>query len=1440
MALTKEIYTRAKTYFEKFATANLGDSVFLSAGKSTNVNTDENLFAIACARYLTNDKTAYTDPIKQKEDFQKFAQFLRLNDFKSSSKQIDVGVGIGSSNNLLYKLAVEYLAKSGQDPTKLKAKLSVINKAFADPAFESQFLQSNILDDTNTFECITKQAFYKWHYSTYIEGTALEDRIRRENPIDLSASGWNKMIINDLTSKDLNSPVNCNFFISTNGAPFNTGFPVLCSVFEVGGIKDLSEFVNSERMQQVKDEIFDKVGNLFNRENAGSSNTNKYTHLTNAPINIVEDVKISKGGKSIVRFCLAFDYSFLVLLPKKKPIGLEELGDIKLALTNLNAININFNPVATKPTDIVIQEQIERISSILLSKQGEFDLSPPLFLDQGNDSITATKKYFLSEGLDADATTSILSRRYKFDAPTIAQSLSNEYKFLLTEYKNIRNINPLFVDYDKAAITEDISFYYDNSYQLLAVFSNKKENYYSNTIIEEPQKQRNNIPFEYQLDSPLSNLDSLYQLFAAIDRTKEDLKSNESGIDGELAYISEYFKNMLTKEGKYNKNLDPYVVSNQHYQNTIVKSSQYPTVMVNSTINGFFYNSNEILLLESAGDNPSFDSLNLQKEGSDIEFLLGNKTYDDVDAVSKSIDEFVLRYHYPRIQIKPSFLEIADDSLQNINQKLETAKQITREISNIGKSLNSISSEEVKRQVGQPMEEYFYNTKEKLLFEAQKQISVVAAATTDDPFLKDLSSIIDSGDLDQIYDKILTKFDWSELAAKGLKDDLSNLSNTLSNIEDLSEDVAKDVTNVVDSCLKDLGEDVLDTIETIKDYKEAFKNIQKFIQKDLKDLAGLSNNIDYLFVLDFQAAIRDKIEEEAQRVAVKALANILSTVVSNLQDLAQKSFSEATEFLGDSINSQLENALDLLGAPDQSLDSIGSSKNISKLAESIIKIDIVSMLTKSGIEPLENILNGATEIYPMLSGQNGVVDKRQVILNYLGSLSDNLTVPEFKNLLQGFVTDDVKKLNQVVADDLNILNLIKIELKNEISLSTLFIYLNQFIDNNIVNELSLKTVTRRTSPCFVNLTSKDTKGRDLFEDFVITAVDKEQTVLDKLNSIIDSINKACDAINSVYGQTKNSTSGLMNQQDKKELLQSTESLIEGTNVLSGQIVEDTQAPLFKQFDRLKFGFALFTDPLVNNSLFVYKTEKLPATLEQALAAPVNGILGSKDKNRFLNKKVSMVRADSTPSKYVVANPNNFSQEISISNLIPGLDSLSEKNYQQISSFINLQENKYGYLAYGYPAPGPLDPNGVSIQSLRKNLYGLAPVITLNINGLRVERGDSLNLVYSYTPSTLEELQVVLETPINLAAPLGPLDNDDAAEKQTLAIINYLKIKEGGPVDELTGLDGLRQEGQKVQVLASEVKKKLDEVLDESTEAVDYYMNNMFKMSGLIKKLKGEQ
>jgi len=1447
MALTKEIYTKAKEYFKKFAvsesqeftTANLGDSVFSSVGKSSDVNTEQNLFAIACARYLTNDKTAYTDPEDQKEDFQKFAQSLRLNDFKSSNKQIDVGVGIGTSNNLLYKLAVDFLTQSGKDISNIKAKLSVINKAFEYPAFEDEYLRSNVLDDDNTFECITKQAFYKWHYSTYISNTALEQTIRQENAVDFSINGWDHLIVDNLTSKDKYGEINPSFFVSTSGAPFNTGFPVFCAVFEVGGISNLSDFRSSDRMEKIELSIAASVGSLFNRKNAAMAQINKYVHNSNKPIKFAEDVRLSKGGKSLVRFCIAYDYSLLILLEREDPTTYSNIGAVKQVLQELNPQILNFNPVANKATDIIIEEQINKLSSVISSKQATIETAPPLFTDKASNTLDVIKDFYSNEGLDPNAIDVVMSQKYEFDPISISTSISNEYNFLLNEYRKNREINPFFDDYDKSAITEDITFYYDNSYQLLAIFSNKKENYYNSTTIVQTPIQKSNIPFEYELKpgSLLQNLDPLYGIVPSVDTAVVDDLSNNSGIDGQIAFITEYFKNKLIEKQAYNQTLEPYVIYNDHYNNTLIKTSQYPLVYTATTVNGFFYNSNEIILLESAGDNPSFNSLNLQKEGSDVEFLTGDKTYEDVSAESKSIDSFLLKYHYPKLEIKPSFVDQIEEDFENINKKIKKAKDITNKVSNVGKKLGSLSEEDVKEQISQKAEEYFYNKKEKLLFEAQKQISIVAAASSKDPFLNDLSSIIEKGDLDEIYDKILTKFDWSELMAKQLKGDLSDLNEVLGAVEDIGADVSKSAAKAVDGCIQDLGDNVLDTIETIKSYKKAYDDIQKFLEKDLKDLIGLKDKVDYLYVLDFQEAARKKIEEQVKKIALKAISSILSNVVSNLQELAQEKYSEATEYLENEIGSQLDDALDELGGQIDTLESIGSNLDISSIADDIIEVDAISMLEQSGIEPIQNIINGAAQIYPALSkGLGGVINKTEVMTDYLNELSKNLTVPELKNLLQGFVTKEVKKLNQIVVDELDIPNIIKNELKNETNLSTLFAFTNQFMDNDIVNKAALKTVSRKTNPCFVSLGTKDTEKSILFEDFA-----DEQTVLDKVNLITDSINKACDSINSVFDSVKNSTTDLLNDQDKKELLKSTESLIEGTNVLTGQIVEDTQVPLFEQFDRLKFGFAL---SLVNNILFVYKTEELPATLEKAFEAPTKKILGVStklDKNRFLNKKVSLVRADSTPSKYLIAKPNNFSQEVGFGSLIPGLGSLSEENYQNIRSFINLQNNKYGYLTYVYPAPGPLDPNGVVVQDIRKNLYSLAPfIIDKDINGLRIDRDDSLNLVYSYTPSDSKEGQVILKTPINLVAPIGPLDKAAAAEKQKLAIVNYLKIKLGGKVDQLTGLDGLRQEGQKIQVLASEVKKKLDGLLDESTEAVDYYMNNMFKMGGLIKKLKDEQ
>ena len=286
MSLSRKIYTRAKTHFKNnldqalVKTLKLPGDPFVSNGNKADINNLENSFAIVSARYLINDTVAMTDPDDNKEDYQNFVKALRLNDFRSSNKAIDVGTGIGSSNNLLYRLALKFLKDKGQNISNLKAKLSIINAAFADPEFESEFLRERFLTDQETFECVTKQAFYKWHYSTYIANTSLEDRVRQENAVDKSISGWDKLVINNLTSKSLNGQ---NF---------------------------VNHFVNSERMSQIKEKIYEDISALFDRDLFKSvlpSRVKKITHNGKTNIDIVEDVKVSKGGKSIVRFCVAFD-----------------------------------------------------------------------------------------------------------------------------------------------------------------------------------------------------------------------------------------------------------------------------------------------------------------------------------------------------------------------------------------------------------------------------------------------------------------------------------------------------------------------------------------------------------------------------------------------------------------------------------------------------------------------------------------------------------------------------------------------------------------------------------------------------------------------------------------------------------------------------------------------------------------------------------------------------------------------------------------------------------------------------------------------------------------------------------------------------------------------------------------------------------------------------
>ena len=140
----------------------------------------------------------------------------------------------------------------------------------------------------------------------------------------------------------------------------------------------------------------------------------------------------------------------------------------------------------------------------------------------------------------------------------------------------------------------------------------------------------------------------------------QDALSNLSGINGQIAFITEDFVDIVSKQKEF-ETVDfdgkSIVLSNQHYQQTILKVPTDPLSVIVTSINGFFYNSNEILLSDrqtSVGSPIGIQDVLGPTATSVIEFFEGNATPDSLGLINnQDISKFLLRYHYPRLQISP-------------------------------------------------------------------------------------------------------------------------------------------------------------------------------------------------------------------------------------------------------------------------------------------------------------------------------------------------------------------------------------------------------------------------------------------------------------------------------------------------------------------------------------------------------------------------------------------------------------------------------------------------------------------------------------------------------------------------------------------------------------------------------------------------------------------
>lgn len=1398
MKFNKELYKVAKEFFE----ATLNPTVFKSKGQSTDINSAQNLFAINCARVLIDDKSAFLDPIDKKGDFQNFARSLRLNDFVASGKDLDAGYGNGSSNNLVYRLAIEFLSKQKVDLSKINSKLAVIKKAFENPEFEATFLANDFLDDPNTYECVTKQAFYKWHYDLFVSETPQEEKIPQQNPLDGSTLGWTNLEIDNLTSRTIGESVNTKFFISQSGAPFNTGFPILCAVFEIGGIKGFADFLKSERYKEIENKIQEQVSTLFNRGAHILTRVEKITHknlLENR--DIVIDVQASKGGSTLIKFCIAYDYAALVMQPVGPPLDRSLFGKIKLGISNKAPLVKTFKSTSDSSTDQLITEQIMNTSLVLAHKDAAVQQGPALFFDLASPTLNGVRKSLKKSGLKDKSINSLLSRQYSLSLEASANSLVDEYNFLVEQYKTARLTSPLFKDFDPNRISEDVAFYYDESFELLAVLGINKTPETNKISPEVILEQKNLIPFEYQLGEPIKNLEARFSLLPAVEDTADPF-SNLSGIDGEIAFITEDFADELKQTNEFkdiNLNETGIVLSNNHHDFTISRNNKHPISIILASINGFFYNSNEIILFDEGG------GVRKEPGTSLIEFLKSNTTFESFEIqTALGIDEFLLKFHYPILQISPSVEKI---TAQDISRAIVRVRRAFTAAQQVGAILEKEGKEvTLQSLIEQRISDSPFASKKRFMGTLQEEILIIAAATSKESCLGDLAAILRRRGMEGVYEHLLTKFNWDQILSRVLLKALNEASEHSEALETISA-----ATDTVASCLGTFAE-LGESIDLFLDWKLAYTDFKKeLVEQTLPSIPSIPKKLSYIFVLDFEAFFRRQVERALRELGTGLLNWVISASMSQLKDFCElddRLKEELTEFLNNGIGK------DPIGQSALLPDSIGTStSDLSNTAQQKFTIDIVQLILDSNVEPLNNVLNGAVDLFPILSTESeNLPDRTSLMREYLDAFSENITPQELKSLLDGAQNRDLVKLNKIIVENLSIIEAVKTELSNGTNLSILFAYLDDFINREILETEIANSVTRLVDGCFIKFSATDPEQvavvRDIVGDFA------EQTFLDVVNEKLDQINSSCLEATKFLREVNTTVAApIISQRLRGTLANLLNNNITNTTILQDGIKEDAKT--------------LIQGPL--KDYLDYQSGEGTVTKEDAINA-INKAQITAEQKKFLNdtidsfpKDISDLLGNITSSKGINVNlgKTKFDFAIEENRIIFSLNgepifiytfkkekTEGEKigvkfDLSKIDSGKGAQESLLGLLDYY-----EVLLNRAASNEEKKGKQGYALQI-YNSERFDYENSDS-NKIFPHRNAFFEMF-----------------------EQRSFESVRRLVTS-----FESKGKIEIEKIFEDLNTLQAAFKEDLDQVLDESGNDTNFHVSNLFKMKELIKKAKG--
>ena len=1167
MALSPKIYAEAKSWVRKDI-----KNYDLFAGEmsdtSKNVNDTKNLYTLSCLRLLAQDPVVFIDPIEKNDAFEGIARSVRLNEFGTYGKNIDLGFGTGTSNNLLYKLAYQfYKNKNNWSEIKesYKTKAGLITRAFGDDEFTGEFLSNIILDDRYTYESITKQAFYAWHYQNFINTTALKDVIKKENAGDGSVVNWSDVVI----EKD-----GFSVFISRSGSPFNAGFPVICVVFE-GTRDDIKE------TNKVITKAFDYLFPLAGRK--------KYSDLTQDEKSSIEEfvwVKEfnhknddpSKGQPfryagvedtgDTIKFCVGADYAQLVWglgkadAPPQSYYDFVEYGLANLATADsrYELVQKSLSATNEKPTDVVFEEQLSALSEALVKKDEAIQNGPALFFDLANKDelwyqslLSDLEKY---EDIDSpEVVDAILKPQYSLSLKNVSDTIRETYNPLIEQYKIQRSADPriLTMDFDTASVLEDIIFYYDQSFNLLAIGAAENKSKKEAPAQQEDRKQKNNVPFEFSevADQPLSVLDKFYSILPL---PPEDDTSGIMGVglQGPILIVTQYFVDALSDPNNYKKVLDtlddveafiypssptgdsdsifiqendkvilrenaPFFIPYTELGTKVVGANEVFATLLLKSANRFFISGNEIVLGDSKGGVYSFATKSLEVAGGVIDFFTTPTTFEDADLVSAdNVQVFLDRFYYPKLLIKPTI------------QKQKAVDVDEDEGKTLKSNEGSPSTKKAKNKKVVDLDDY--NSANKLF---AKQVFVIAAQSSDSPCLTELANIVKTGKIEDVYIFLLTKFPWDQMVAKSLLANLRRISNLID-----TED-SRQFADQINTCLRDLNVEKI--LAAFANFKNSFKNLDNIIGASLPEIPKLGQAIPYIYIQDFQKIARDAL--------FKALTEAVFASLSFLLGIMLKDLLAACEQDG-SLQSLLFNS---------NKGSLGKDDRGAKESDGELKklyVDLIALIKASRKDNLENILNELLEVFPLIKTAPSPL---VVIENWLDTLSSNISAYDTKSLLRGVAGENtIKRVISLASTKQDVL---KKTFNNNYNVVLLYKHLSKYIDLDLINQEIVATTTIIPDPCFINLGQIGTEDLQLLKDFL--GDDADAYINGLINDASNQINSACSKFADGLYKTSLELPSLISESSKKALQKvvdnSLNPIIEYQNVSKQKFLSDTKS-----------------------------------------------------------------------------------------------------------------------------------------------------------------------------------------------------------------------------------------------------------------------------------------